>query len=243
MTHDPNQIDAPPDLPAEVTTTKPLMVGLDTPGDPWEQGKAAAVTAKALALRSMSLAIRSADDYELGAALIAECDATSKRIDELRKSFTRPLDDLKKRWMALFQAPLDEVAKTRTITTQGMLKWRREQEEKARIEQERLRVEEDRRRQEQATIALDVGDTATAQAIEAAPPAEAPRVAPEIPKVAGITTRRTWRHRIIDPTAIPREYLKPDDALLAQVAMSQKENARVPGVEFYVEESVVRTGR
>lgn len=60
------------------------------------------------------------------------------------------------------------------------------------------------------------------------------------PKVtaAGTSLRRTWKARVVDATAIPREFLIPNEQLLGQIAREQKENASVPGVEFYAVDSI-----
>lgn len=77
---------------------------------------------------------------------------------------------------------------------------------------------------------------------------EVPEPAPYIPPPAvyvpppaatkGVSTRKLWKHRVVNATLIPRLFLIPDEKALAALAISQKENANVPGVEFYAEESV-----
>ncbi len=76
--------------------------------------------------------------------------------------------------------------------------------------------------------------------IQAPPPVQvAPPVAttPKYEAPTGTSLRRTWKFRIVDVSLIPREYLIANEMMLGMVARTHKENASVPGVEFYAEAS------
>lgn len=63
-------------------------------------------------------------------------------------------------------------------------------------------------------------------------------VAPPPAKVAGVSTRVVWKHRIIDEALIPREYLVPNEKAIAGVVASLGPQAKIPGVEVY-EDTIV----
>ena len=66
----------------------------------------------------------------------------------------------------------------------------------------------------------------------------------EVPQVENTTTRKEWKARIVDESKLPRFFLicKPNTAALDEYAREHKNKARVPGVEFYEHETVVRVG-
>lgn len=53
----------------------------------------------------------------------------------------------------------------------------------------------------------------------------------------GLSIRRTWKAKVIDPLLIPREYMCVNQSLLNEVAKEYKGQLRVMGVVFYQEES------
>ena len=63
-----------------------------------------------------------------------------------------------------------------------------------------------------------------------------PTIAKELPKVAGISTRKVWKHRVTDARKVPRDYLMVNDKMLADFAKATKGAIPVDGVEFYSEE-------
>lgn len=138
-----------------------------------------------------------------------------------------------------------------------------EAEARAKAEEERKRLEAERKAAEEARAAAaaaeDPFDAALAeeeaehreaeaaaarQAVEdslrAAALAQNAVVAAVPAKVtaAGTSLRKTWKFRIVDAALIPRGFLVPDETALGLVARTEKENANVPGVEFYAVDSI-----
>ena len=60
----------------------------------------------------------------------------------------------------------------------------------------------------------------------------------KVEKQAGEGSRKIWKYRIVDVDKIPRAFMEPSDSLLKAMATSQKEKAKVDGVEFYYETSI-----
>lgn len=129
-------------------------------------------------------------------------------------------------------------------------------------EQDRIRREQQRIADEAARVAAETEALERAAALEAegkaygddAMVAEAHAIietpvtavaAPVVkmtPKVAGITMRKTWTFRIVNPNLVPRQYLVIDESKVRGVVRSLGQAANIPGVEVY-EETSVAAGR
>ena len=58
------------------------------------------------------------------------------------------------------------------------------------------------------------------------------------PKVPGISTREVWSFEITDASALPREYLMPDEQKIRRVVQALKENTAIAGVRVWPEKSI-----
>lgn len=161
--------------------------------------------------------------------LIKSAHATHKALIDEKKKHDTPLDEA------------ERVVKGKIAGYQAELE-RRRQEEERRL-QEQARKEEEERRLAQAVELEQQGEAeAATELIEA--PIETPPVvvAAAIPKVAGISTRKNYKFRIVDARKIPFEYMMPDEKKIGAHARSMREQARIPGVEFYSEDVVSASG-
>lgn len=116
---------------------------------------------------------------------------------------------------------------------------RREAERKAREESERIQREreeaalakaaalESEGKHISATLALHEADR-PAPLIVAAP-------VPEAPKVSGIHLRDNWKWRVVDESAVPREYLVLNETLVNAQVRALKEKTKIAGIEVYNE--------
>lgn len=136
-------------------------------------------------------------------------------------------------------------------------KYTAEQERIRRTEEARLQEiqrkaaeEEERKRAEAAQVeaaleAEKAGDTKAAEEIIAAPVEVAPVFVPpvilqsSVPKIAGLTTRKTIKFRIVDVAKIPTEFMIPDETKIGKYGRAMGAQAVIPGVEFYEEDSPV----
>jgi hypothetical protein len=91
------------------------------------------------------------------------------------------------------------------------------------------KAEQERKRQE----AVRAADETTRLMIEATPVA---------PKVEGITARADWDFEIVDETAIPREFLCPDEAKIRKHIKRYQSEANIRGVRVFRVERVVKIG-
>lgn len=211
-----------------------------------------------------SLVIDSPEMYELAGEQLREIKTVQKRIDETRKSMTKPLDDSKKAIMDFFRPFADAADKAESDLKRKMLGFQDEQrrvreaaERAARAEREAAeRAAEELRRQ--ADAAVEAGDAD--KALEAELAAEtvvmeatlAAPVAPAAPKAAGIATRDNWVAEVTDFAALVKAaaerpdlvaLLLPNDKALNQMAKALKEAGSVPGVRFYNDPVISARGK
>lgn len=106
--------------------------------------------------------------------------------------------------------------------------------EEARL-RECARKEAEDRRLEEAQAAED--DGATDEEVEAVLDAPIVQVAPilsaPLPKAEGISSRDNWKHTVVAPHVLPREWMIPDEKKLAAHAKSCRDTVPVAGVHFY----------
>jgi hypothetical protein len=219
------------------------------------EAAAAEETEQALAMldTATALIIEDGVQYESAASLLQMVKGRAKQLEERRTEITRPMNEALRSINALFAKPKEMYAIAETKIKAGLVGYQQETERKQRAEI--ARQQEERQAQllaeaeERARLAEAEGDQAKADRIieaafipEAAPP---PLTAytPPPPKVGGISTRKVWKYRVTDPTAIPREYLMVNDGMLSALARTGKANANVPGIEFYEDTVVASSSR
>ena len=181
---------------------------------------------------------------------------TGKRIE-----ITRELDALKKRIIAaanestkLLDEPMETVNRLLADYAERKLAEQRKAEEKERKRREAEAAAAAEAAANEAEMAAKFGG-AGAEASEPerpAPSAVEPEVVePEVvepekqkPVIAGVAVRTTWTFSVDDPDAVPREFCKPDEALIRQHMQNAKANGakletlRIPGVTFTEKVSV-----
>lgn len=168
------------------------------------------------------------------------------KVTELRFSVTRPLDEAKKRLMDIFAVPLNKLSSAEIFIKRGMLAFQQEQERVRRAEEDRqreiARKEEEKQRkilEEKAARAAAAGKAAKAEALREKKEqvfVPAPIVESQTPKLDGTITKKVWKYRIVDVSAIPREYMIPDEKKIGAMVRASKGTLRVDGVEIYSEE-------
>jgi len=200
--------------------------------------------------QTQTFSIATVTDYQLAGEELKTIKGRMKELDDSRTSMTRPLDEAKKRIMAMFSPVEDGLKKAENLIKRAMLGYQQEQERKRQEEEARLRkiAEDEQRRRnalatKQAEKARARGNEERAQEIlENVPIIPTPVVLKEQSKVKGISTRKVWKFRIIDANQLPREYMIANEKMLLAFAQATKGTIPVPGVEFY-SEKIVAAGR
>jgi hypothetical protein len=175
-----------------------------------------------------------------------------KKIKEQKNAVVSHFADIKSKAHSAWKAI---VAKEKSYTDRldaverkiksAVLVYDRAQEEIRRAEQRRLQAEADERaRRERERLEKEAARLKTpelkeerlaqAQAI-VAPVVEVAQIAP---KVEGVSTRKTWKARVIDAGQVPREFMTVNETALNAYARATKGKMPVAGVEFYEEESL-----
>ena len=203
-----------------------------------------AIDAEVLAKTYDKYAISTVVEYENSAQDLKKVKGKYKELDELRKSMTAPLDTSKKKIMDFFRKPLDFLLNAENTIKLAMRKFQQEQERKRREEEIRLAElarKEAERLQKRAEKASKKGQAEKAEALQQqALETEMmkPIVQSEVPKVAGIGSRESWKFRIVDIDLIPREFMTPNLQRIGEVARTTKGTLKIPGIKFYKEDII-----
>lgn len=181
-------------------------------------------------------------EYENAGEELKKVKAAAKRLDEIRKSMTKPIDMAKKAIMDFFREPEAKLQRAEAGIKRAMIAYADEQE---RIRREEQRKAEEAARKErekleaQAAKALASGKVEKAEQLEQrAATVVAPVINREPPKVAGVNTREVWKFEITDAAAVPREYCSPDEKKIRGVVQALKGDAKIPGVRVWSEKSL-----
>lgn len=214
--------------------------------------------ARALLEVAQAYVIDSPEMATAAAEELGQIKAKQKKLDELRLSMTRPLDEAKKRIMDLFRKPQELLAQAETTikgaigTYQAEERRKAEEARKAAEEAARKVVEEATRQANEARRAAEEaakdGNTANAQQLEEEAAvleqsAEtmqhlAPAVVEAPVKLAGVSTRQDWDFEITDEDAIPREFLVVDEKKIRAYVKAMKSDAKIPGVRVFAKDVI-----
>jgi len=187
------------------------------------------------------LTITTNEDYERGNALLKDIKVKIKAVKDYWKEPKAAAQQAHKQLVAREGAMLKPLEAAESLIKRAMLDYTTAQEKAAREAAEAARREreaEARRLEAIAAQAEADGDTDTAEIMrdmaEAVPVAEVIQAAP---KGGGVSVRRTWKARVIDPKLVPAyfdgiELRTINMAALNTLAKWNRDKA-IPGVVFY----------
>jgi hypothetical protein len=200
--------------------------------------------------QATSLTITNQTELDAAAETVKGVKTRFKEMDKMRKSMTQPLDDSKKKIMALFNPALDKLKETELRIKKGMDDFHRAEIERERRESEKARIEAEKiekKRQEalmkRAEKADEKGKESKADSLrdQAEQVYVAPAITPAPAKAAGISVSKVWKFRVTNLDKVPREYLELNETAvnkMCSVAKSvagekQKVDHLIDGIEFY----------
>lgn len=197
--------------------------------------------------RAGVLEITNQNEYEQAITLTREIKQLYANVEGGRLKITRKIDEAKRGVMDLFKPITERLSKAEYMLKSIILQYNHKQEEWLKQEEEKLRKEAENEKAKLLKKAEKLearGNVEKAEEIkqQAAEIVASSSIQLEIPK-PGIITRVTWKARIIDANAVPRQYLKPDEEMLNGIARASKGILQIPGVEFYPDESLSISGR
>ena len=190
---------------------------------------------KALVARATRFQVTDPASLQKSSGILSDIATAKKRANDLRFSLTKPLDESKKRIMALFSPFIDQFEKATKIIKNKVRDYYFEQEEKARqAEKERLLAEA--KREEEIQKAQEEDREPVVEEIPVIPEVKVPEKT--VKGVAGgsMTVKKIWKFTIVDEKLIPNEYRIVSEQLINEAI---RNGAReISGVKIY-EDKVV----
>lgn len=182
-------------------------------------------------------------------ACLTQIKGWAKRIDEFRRSITRPMDDQKKRVLEFFEPYTAKLVSAECGLKRAMLDYNAEQERQRREQQAKLdaqlKAERERLEAEQFEAAMS-GQTEQAELLQVKSQelANVVAVVPEVvQKIKGVSGRTVWRARVVDFAKLDDQYKLANQTALDGIARAMKGPSSIAGVEFYSEEIIAAGGR
>ena len=204
--------------------------------------------------------IKTVADLEISANILKTIKQRKKKIDEVRKSLTRPLDAAKKRIMDFFRPAENKLAEAENTIEKTILDFRAE--ERKRVEEEQKKAaEEAKKKQEEELARIQkeqeeaemVGDCETVENLEmqktvVATTAEVATVTTkEEPKLSGVAEVTRWKAVVVDKKALIKHIAETgqlenliefSNKELNALATATKGTISVPGIEFKAEKTL-----
>ncbi len=233
-----------------------VNLNIPAPSDPALTGGQAALS------MSENYVVADQESYEMAGAEVRRVTGIVKKLEELRMSITRPMDEAKAKVMDLFRSPIEQYMGARQKIERKMLTYRQEEERarRAREDEQRQAAAAAQREREakllaEAEEAQKAGDGERAQrALEeaATPPPPPPVVLQEAPRAAGTSVRQLWKAECTDLDALikaaaaghqlARACLVADPKVLGAQARALKDGFKVPGIRCWPEDSLAARG-
>ena len=206
-------------------------------------------TALEIASAVSVLAVTDAAGYEAAGAQLSTAKTSLKRVEELEKKVTTPLNQALKAARDLFAPAKTRIKEAIAQIERPMAAYKLAEAQAIR----EAEAEAEARRKD----AIAQAHEAMARAENAADPVDAmlaqedaeaalntlrcPNTEPAVKaRAAGTAARSYWRAEVFDATLLPREYMLPDLSKLNSIASSLKENApEIPGVRWMQEFRIV----
>jgi hypothetical protein len=202
---------------------------------------------QAVAVIEQQAVVKVASVQERGNALEMVKQIKSRR-DEVVAFFSDTKNKAHAAWKAIVaqeKSFTDRLAGAERKIKQAVMAFDREQEAIRQTEQRRLQaIADENARKERERLEKLADQRKTPEVKEAyreqAAAVAAPviNLAPVVPKVEGVSVRKTWKARVVDETNVPREFLMVNEKALDAYAKATKGKIEVAGVEFYEQESM-----
>jgi phage-related minor tail protein len=188
-----------------------------------------------------NITVRDDDSYALAVDLGKQVKERRRAVEQFFTPMKQAQDAAKRVILDAEKKALGPIQAAEAHLSCEVTKYRTEQERidrerrKAAEEEERKRIESNRAHE--AEVARAAGKEKLATAIEKAP-IDTPKVnvPSSLPAVGRITRRKVWRFRVVDPAALPAEFLIPDEKKIGERVREQQEDCAIPGVEVWSED-------
>lgn len=181
-------------------------------------------------------ALRNQADFIAVGDLRSQLKGKIKKLEELRKSVTVPMDTAKAIIMGWFKPVTAKAEQGIEYLDELTINYTEEQNRKAREAQAKADQEARIAREKAEAKARELeaqGKTEKAQAMqEKADSFVAPIITPATPKVNGQAIKEMWYAEVTDFKALPDDYKIVNQSLLDKSAQASKGKLNIPGVVF-----------
>jgi hypothetical protein len=216
-----------------------------------EQLEAHKQEALAFAQKYQQVKVTDASDYEYASEALRQIVAKRKWWQGLVSPVKEAMHKAHAAVCAMEKTVDDPLARIELALKNAIKGYLAEEERKRRAEEDRLRKlallaaesdlkkEADEAKLEMAIELEQSGNSAAAEAVLNTPSPTLPVYVPPIvlpstvQKQNGISRKSNWKWRLIDESAVPREFLMVDEQKLNRFAKAMQDKARVAGIEFY----------
>ena len=192
------------------------------------------------------LTIKDNDDYQRGSDILKDIKTKIKAVKEYWKEPKAAAQAAHKQLVAREAQMLKPLEEAEGVIKKAMLAYDAEVKRKQREAEEAARRAQEEERARLAAIAEEAeknGDADGAAFMrEMMEEVEAPEVVTNAPAAKGLSVRTTWKARVTDPKLVPAYF---DGYELREINMTMlnnlarwKNDAKIPGVEFYQESSM-----
>ena len=207
----------------------------------------AAADAVALQRKYATVKIATHNEFIAASNILRDIKSRGKRLDDLRRQMTKPLDDSKAKIMDFFRIPTDALAAAEKSVKAAILRYNQQRDKERDAELARLSREKEAAAEAAAAAALEAaeaGDVDAAMELMGVQEdvVAVPIVVADPPKVEGIGTRKEWKWRLVDFNLVPHRYLKLDDAAIGNAVRSGAGQITIPGIDVYSEEIITSRG-
>lgn len=168
-------------------------------------------------LKANSLSVNNQQEADIATELLHEVKQAEKFLDTLKTGITRPLMQSLLTIRDLFRPQESNLKDANQIIKSKILAWTIEEQDKKDKEQAKIAD-----RVSRGTMRADTAANKLANIQEDAPKSN---------------IRTLKKVRIVDETAIPREWLEPSMVRITQAVL--KEGITIPGVELYEDKQIV----
>ena len=154
------------------------------------------------------MTVASPVQYETAASMCADVIGQAKEIDEVRRGFVDPLNDVVKNLNNFFRPALDHLDKCEALLKKKLVSFVNGEAEK---------------RDQLLLQAGEADDTELSEELIEAAEIHVP------PKVTGVSMRTLWSGEVIDVDKIPRAYMVPDVKMLKALTKAKAGDPDIPG--------------
>lgn len=181
--------------------------------------------------------------FEVAGVFLTTLKSKMKQVTEFFADSKKKASEAHKAICANESALLNPLKDAEMQIKQKMGKYLACEEEKRRAEEERQRKEAEKM-MALAAEATACGDDSMAEEATMEAALQSVKVA-YAPKAAGISSRKTWKFRIVDKTKVPAEFMIVNEAAISGFCRSFKDKPtiEIPGIEFYSENVISARAR